>query len=364
MDTHKTRYCNSSGFIIKNDRAKHDIIQGLEDQVGYNPLNLFEKSYSDRLKDTLKDKDIVATYISLGKYAYMYLTRIYNENVALIIEMDSNSNNSYPKIISVPCSFNDEIYDGTLLYGEVYRSYSKKWYFLCERAILSYGTNSPTNTLKNIEVMNKIFDQKYSFTPISPFIIQQKAYFNLNDIGESIDKLKESRIPIKGIKFYGLKVAMNYYFNTNHYNKNDYEFKKLPQLKNLDVDKDKKLLIREMQNEMIHTDNIIFDIGSYVPKLFYLEMRKTPTYGIYDLYARTNDKYGLKKVGTARIVMMEMSSQIIIDTRKVFIVTCKYDYLFKKFNIIHINKGIITLYDDVIDEINLTSKFPIPNYAE
>ena len=62
MDIHKIRYCNSSGFIIKNDRVKHDIINSLENQIGYNPLNLFEKSYSDRLKDTLKTKDIVMTY--------------------------------------------------------------------------------------------------------------------------------------------------------------------------------------------------------------------------------------------------------------------------------------------------------------
>jgi len=364
MDTHKIRYCNSSGFIIKNDRAKHDIIQTLEDQVGYNPLNLFEKSYSDRLKDTLKDKDIVATYISLGKYVYLYLTRIYNENVALIIELDSNNSNIYPKIISIPCSFNNDLYNGTLLYGEVYRSHSKKWYFLSEKVVLSYGNKSPSNTIKNIELMNKIFDNGYSFTPICPFIIQQKAYFNLNDIEESVGKLKASSIPIKGIKFYGLKVAMNFYFNTNHYNKNDYLFKKLPQLRDLNTDNDKKELLKQMNDEMTYVENKVYDMGNYEAKIFYLEMRKTDTYGIYELYARTDEKYSLKKVGKARVTMMEMSSQIIQDTRKVFIVMCKYDYIFKKFNIMHINKGLISLYSDVLDEIQLTSKFSIPNYAE
>lgn len=364
MDIHKIRYCNSSGFIIKNDRVKHDIIDTLESQVGYNPLNLFEKSYSDRLKDTLKTKDILATYISRGKNVYLYLTRIYNENIALIIEMESNSKNIYPKIISIPCSFSDPLFEGTLLYGEIYRNFNKKWFFLCEKVVLASNHRAPNNCLKNIELMNKIISDGYVYTPISPFIIQQKKYFNLCDIEDSIDELKKSKIPLKGIKFYGLKVAINFYFNTSYYTKNDYEFKKLPDLYELDINDAKKELKQIMEDEMIQKDNVVVDTGDYEAKIFYLEMRKTNNYGIYELYARTDDKYKLKKVGKARIQMIEMSQRIINDNRKALIVMCKYNYIFKKFDIIHINRGAISHYDDVIADVELTYNFPIPNYAQ
>ena len=43
---------------------------------------------------------------------------------------------------------------------------------------------------------------------------------------------------------------------------------------------------------------------------------------------------------------------------------CKYNYIFKKFDIIHINKGPISHYDDVIADIEITTNFPLPNYAQ
>ena len=62
--------------------------------------------------------------------------------------------------------------------------------------------------------------------------------------------------------------------------------------------------------------------------------------------------------------MIEMSQQIINDTRKRFVVMCKYNYIFRKFDIIHIVDSAITEYNDVIAEIEKTSKFILPNYVE
>ena len=54
---------------------------------------------------------------------------------------------------------------------------------------------------------------------------------------------------------------------------------------------------------------------SYLPETFYPELRKTDNYGVYELFARTNDKYKLCK-GQGKFEMIEMSQQIINDTRK------------------------------------------------
>ena len=161
-----------------------------------------------------------------------------------------------------------------------------------------------------------------------------------------------------------MKIAINFYFNTSYYTKNDYEFKKLPELYRLDIKKDKAILQKTMEDEMIQKESVIIDTGDYEPELFYLEMRKTNNYGIYELYARTDDSYKLKKVGKARIQMIEMSQNIINDNRKAFIVMARYNYIFKKFNILHIKKGPISHYDNVIKDIERTVNFPIPNYAE
>ena len=364
MDIHKIGYCQTSGFLLKNDRAKHDIISNISNQLKFNPLNLYEKSYSDRLINVLKTKDdILATYISYGKYVFLYLTKIYNENVSLIIETDSNKDNLYPKVISVPCSFHESMYNGTLIYGEIFRTKTKSWHFLAEKLFIVDGQRINNDNNTNISTLNTIIDKGYVYSPVNPFIIQVKKYFRLNDIEDSINELSSNNIPVKGIKFYGLKTAVNFYFNTNHYSKNNYKFQELPDI-NDNIDESKKELLKIMEEEQTYKDLSSETPVSYLPETFYLELRKTDNYGVYELFARTNDKYKLCKVGKARIEMIEMSQQIINDTRKRFVVMCKYNYIFRKFDIIHIVDSAITEYNDVIAEIEKTSMFILPNYVE
>lgn len=364
MDIHKINYCQTSGFLLKNDRIKHDLISDINSKLGFNPLNLYEKSYSDRLISVLKTKDdILATYISYGKYVFLYLTKIYNENVSLIIEMDTNKDNMYPKIISVPCSFHESMYEGTLIYGEIFRTKEKTWHFLAEKLYLVENNRVSNDNNTNIGTLNTIIDSGYFYTAVNPFKIQVKKYFNLNEIEASINELSKNNIPIKGIKFYGLKTAINFYFNTNHYSKNNYKFTELPNNTN-NVYTAKKELTKLMEEEQTYKELSKELPVSYLPETFYLELRKTSNYGIYELYARTNDKYKLTKVGKARVEMIEMSQQIINDTRNRFVVMCKYNYIFKKFDIIHIVESSISEYDEVMTEINKTVSFALPNYVE
>ena len=59
-------------------------------------LNNYEKSYNDSLISVMKNKEIVSCFITRGKKYYLYLTKINNENVSLLI--DQTTNNDIPKI--------------------------------------------------------------------------------------------------------------------------------------------------------------------------------------------------------------------------------------------------------------------------
>ena len=128
-----------SGFIIKNDRIKHDIIKSIEDNTGINLLTNYEKTYSDKLKSSFKNIDMLVTYITYGKQAYLYLTKLYNENIALIIETQYNDKNKYPKnykysSLMKVCTM--------VLFGEIYKINNSSVVDLVERLMLqnSYTT--------------------------------------------------------------------------------------------------------------------------------------------------------------------------------------------------------------------------------
>jgi hypothetical protein len=365
MDVHKIKYCNNSGFIIKNDRTKHDIIKSIEDNTGINLLTTYEKSYSDKLKSSFKNTDMFVTYITYGKQTYLYLTKLYNENIALIIETQYNDKNKYPKIISIPLHFHKSMYNGTLFLGEIYKiNNSSKWVFLVEKLHMLNNRSYTNNIIKNIEIINDILNNSYSYMSLSPFKILAKRYFTLNKIDENLTELNNNNIRLKGIKFYGLNKPINFYFNTRDYNNMKFKFNYLPNKTNSKtLLENKNQLIKDLEDNATITSSGKMNI-KYIPTTLYLELRKTDTYGIYELFASVDKKFELKKVGKAIIKKIEISVQIINDTRKAFIVKCFYNYKFKKFNVVQINKSRLSKYSDVIKEIEKTANYPIPNYIQ
>ena len=308
---------------------------------------------------------MLVTYITYGKQAYLYLTKLYNENIALIIETQYNDKNKYPKIISIPLHFHESMYNGTLFFGEIYKlSNSSKWIYLVEKLHMIQNRSYTNNTIKNVEIINDILDNSYSYISLSPFKILAKRYFTLDKIEKNLIDLNSNNIKLKGIKFYGLNKPINFYFNTKDYNHRKFKFNYLPnKIDSKGLLEYKKKLIKDLEENTITTFSNKID-SNHIPITLFLELRKTDNYGIYELFASVDKKYELKKVGKARIKMIEMSIQIINDNRKAFIVECFYNYKFKKFSVVNIKQNKLSKYSDVIKEIEKTKNYSIPNYIQ
>ena len=131
MDSVKIRFCDSNGYLIQNARSKSDIIQTLIDRYNLDIFNMYEKSYSDRLIDVIKTKPFYSCLITRGKPYILYLTKIYNQNVSLLIDLKSK-NNMIPKITVVPLlSIDSELFKDTVFYGEML-NYKGTWVFMIE----------------------------------------------------------------------------------------------------------------------------------------------------------------------------------------------------------------------------------------
>lgn len=362
MNCHKITYCNSNGFLVKNNRAKFNIIDNIKNSLHYDILNLYNKNYSDRLLSTIKKNKLICTYITGGKYVYMYLTRIYNENMCLIIELEKNKENKFPKIISIPCNFSDSLFvNNTLFLGEVYRDYKNKWFFLIESIEMYENRKFNKGLFESVKKINSILKDDYKYTELSPFVIKVKKFFRQNKIRENIDQLQ---INMKGIKFLGLKNPICFYFVTKNYNNSKNTIDTLPNIRH-DLTSEKTKIIDEYQQESEIDIEIISLYLDYTEKIFILELRKTNIYGIYDVYANNNNV--LKTVGNARIDSIEMSTKLLelTDQSKELIVKARLDKDFKKFTILEIlERGVISNYNTVKSELDLIYKFPLPKYID
>jgi hypothetical protein len=180
MNTTKIKYCNNNGFLIKNDRNKYNILKKINNIIGYNVLNSNYKIYSDRLIDSIKHPSMLATYITIGKPCFIFLTKLYGENVNLIIEKTVNDNNLYPKIVSVLLNFDEMLYTDTLISAEIYRQ-GNSWYLIIDTLLIYKGFNVNYTNVNNIKMINKIADG-VKYTPINLCKIITKKFISPNKI--------------------------------------------------------------------------------------------------------------------------------------------------------------------------------------
>ena len=116
-----TDYCNLNGVLIRNERSRFNIIDSLNKKLGWDIHNPIQKIYSERIMASLENKKTMATYITKGKSVYLYLTKIYNENISLIIENNSKQDLIH-KIISVSLCFDQKLYRNTLFKAELLKT--------------------------------------------------------------------------------------------------------------------------------------------------------------------------------------------------------------------------------------------------
>ena len=337
MDILKTKYCNSNGYLIKNNRNKYNILKYINSIMGTNILNKNYKTYSDRLEHIVKNHNTVVTYLSIGKPVFLYLTKINGENITLIIEQDVNTSNLYPKIVAISLCLKGELYSNTLISAELYKL-GDDWFILLD-SVYMYKNKKIIYAYKNNDQVIKKIVEGYDYNGLDSCKIIVKKYFTPDKIEDFINS---TNIKLKGLKFVN-KSNIHFYFNKKYLNYNQRgDLYKLPENSNTHI----KNKIKELEKNIIENKSQNKRVDS---KKFILNLKTSDSYGIYDLFCNKN-----KYMGIARIETIEISKMIInkLKTTNSFTVAVVWDYNFNRFKIIGIDvMGELTEYKNICAQI-------------
>ncbi len=367
MDTVKNNFGYTNGYFIKNSRIKSDLIKHLKEKYKIDPLLMYEKSYSDRLLDTILDGDSLVCPIYNGSRVLLYLTKIYNENISIIIYTSNNYiENGLPKMLIVPLSFDASLFNTTLFIGDIVNhKHNNKWVLYLERIFIYNGISSNTySTLSNISLLNKLINQHYTPSFLDPFNIEIKKYTSLTYVEDAINKDKNTGI--KGLRFYILKTPIAFYFNTNNYETLGDGTKLINDLSQTEIENIKKQLLDEFDASGNIIQKITVNDIPEINNIFTFLLKKSESFGLYDLYAR--NKYEMINIGIARIKKIEMNQELdtLFKTSNSCTVSCKYNYIFDKFEInelINNNNLSVSDYNLVIELVKKCKNLEKPNYS-
>jgi len=359
MDANKIHFSNLNGYLIQNERSKSDIINTLNNKYKLDIFNMHEKSYSDRLLDILKNKPFIACMITKGKQYILYLTKIYNENVSLLIDLKSKDN-AIPKIIAVTLSIDESLFSDTVFIGEMLNNRGD-WIFLIESCKIYKGQyTSNKSNLYNVQICYDFIDKYFHYNDISPFKIILKEFRGLSGIQ---DMLLNTKINPIGLKIIGLHNPIIFYFDTKYYNNKIINNINLyPQYDYSHIEKEKRDLLKEYISDykVDYSLDILSNKNIDIYKSFQFILKPSKTYGIYDLLI--NDT----SIGRARVSLIELNNEIIqiIKSQNYCYVEAFYNYKFDKWDITKIITASpqYTNVDAIHDHITELTKIQKPIY--
>lgn len=312
-------FCDKNALNLVNKEAKEYIMNKLKSydiDLNYKYANIINKR-------SIRYLSLQPHLISLktnGSNYFLFMTKINNLNTCLFIDRKIKQGYSYPRIISIKYSFDDEIFNDTLLDGEIIKDHDNNWMFLIGNIILHKGNLEKTNIITKFNKLYDILSNNYNANDeldICP--LRVKKLFTYEEYSKLITQFIPSlTYKIRGLYFNTLNTQhCNHLFIYNNENKT---------IKNTTIK-------RKKENDGIqrHSDRKYDNLESDNNLQTFI-IRKTEKPDIYELFTlNTNENIGVAYIGKLSISKKIKKYFETNTDNKDIKMSCKYNDNFCKW---------------------------------
>ena len=309
-------FCKKGGNNVQEAQDKEQIINILKQKYSINFKSNRAMVINHKSVNYVRNPHLISVKTSGTNY-FLFLTRINYVNCAFYIDRKIKQGYTYPRIISINYSFDDSVYNDTLLDGELIKDTDDNWMFLISDLIVSEGKLLTCNIINRINILYDILANKFNEQPNNDICpLRVKKLFTYSQYNELITMF------IPSLK-YGIR---GLYFNTLNTKHNNHLFL-YPSNKTNNKNQKSNDNISSIKNKK---DKIGFKTSEVV-KMKTFELRKTIQPEIYDLYCLDNTN--LVKYDVARISTLKISKLVftLFNENETVYVNCKFNTKFNKW---------------------------------
>ena len=300
-------FCSEEAHNVVNPEAKEYIMNSLKNKHNINIDKKHAFILNNRSIYFLEKTQHIISIKSSGTNYYLYFTNINNINYCFFIDRKIKSGYTYPRIISVKYAFSDEVFNDTLLDGELVRDKddNDSWIFLITDMLVCEGKKLETNIVGRFNKLYQVLKNKYNPNfnlDICPLVVKKLFLY------KDYDYLITQFIPSLPYRTNGL------YFNSLNTKHANHLFL---------YPKDSKTQFIKKPDK-IETKNVAKELT--------FELKKTIHPEIYDLYYLNEDKQSMK-YQNARISSLKTSKLVskLFKENEIVYVLCKLNDKFNKW---------------------------------
>lgn len=331
-------FCNKTADNVVDKGLKTLIIKLLKENYD---INLQQKNYvglNPKIIKNVSNNQHLLSLKSTGNPYYLFLVKINNENRCFFIDQKVKTGFSLPRVIHVNYHFDNKLFDGTILDGDLVRDRASRWSFIVSDLVVycNHKLSQPDNPkydkniLDRVRKLHDIASTSYQPDPvydICPLLIRK--YFVYSEFDTMVNEFMVG-LPyqIKAICFHTLN---NKYSNYIYYLSDDERENKI---KENDYARDLAKPVGKQAKPSKYQDK---NKDKYNKNSFVIfQLVKTSYPDVYDLYFINDDNQREKYKDHPIIKTMEISARLrglfeIADKTDNVYIKCVYAPFAKKW---------------------------------
>lgn len=178
MQTGTISFCDNIGFNVKSDEFKKKILQELDENYNFRIIQKHHERFNPSMIPNLTNNPHLICPRTNGNPYMLYLTKFNFTNQCIFIDKKIQQGYFYPRMIIVKLWFDEPLFSGTLLDGEMIKTKSDEWHYVIHDIISYYKQNLyESNVVRRINILYDILSNKYIEDDFSCCKLKIKKYF-------------------------------------------------------------------------------------------------------------------------------------------------------------------------------------------
>jgi hypothetical protein len=336
-------FCDKQCSNVNNNEFKSTLLKHIDEKFEINVIDrLYNFIRPNMVNNVLYHQHVLATLTNGNPYL-LYLTKIDGVNCCFYIDRKLKDGYEYPKIHCVKYRFADELFNDTILSGELVRDSQRRWFFLLADILLYKGAPTKNkNIVSKFELMNDILLNHY--TPdkgIEVCPIYVKKLFMYKDFQHLVKNfIPNLSYTCRGIVFYTLNSKFsNYSYQIPRDEairiKSQDEIDEIVQKQYSELwGKSNVISSNQEENIQVESTDTNTNDDTLGENNVVFQILKTEISDIFNLYCSDNKeltKYGIALVPTMKI--SKMMNKIFMENKNNLDIRfkCRYSEIFDKW---------------------------------